>query len=219
MDTTTSDGGATAQPETIEAVTTGYNADQVITTDNNGTPSLEPVTSQSDSAEAAPEAEPQAPAEEAQAPATEESAPADDFDAESYAKKKGITLDDPKKLAKMAADAEKKMHEATAKARELERTTAAQVPLGYTGDPNFDVLAREVNTMRAEKNVQDFFGARPEAREYESKMAELVLERPHLRNDLDALYALAKTDPSREAELKQQGGREEIGRASCRERV
>lgn len=209
MDTTTSDGGPQGQPTTTEAVTTGHNADQVITLDSNGTPSLEPVTSQSASVEAAPAAE-ETPAEEAQAPATEEAAPADDFDAESYAKKKGLPLDDPKKLAKMYADAEKKMHQATEKARELERTAMAQVPLDYTGDPNTDALTQQVNTLLVQNNVRDFFQNNPEAREHESKMAEIVLERPHLKNDLDALYALAKTDPSRESELKQQGGRDAL---------
>lgn len=204
MDTTTPDGGSAVaeQPTTTEAVTDGYNADQVITTDSNGTPELQPVTSIS--AEEAAPAEPQVQAE-AQAPA-ETSVD----DVQEWAKKKGLPLDNPVKLAQMYRDAERKMHEAAAKARELEQATIANAPVDYTGDPTVDSLTQTVNTLLIQNNVRDFFANNPEAREFESKMAEIVTARPHLSNDLDALYALAKTDPSREAELKQQGGREAL---------
>lgn len=119
-------------------------------------------------------------------------------------------MDNPVKLAQMYRDAERKMHEAAAKARELEQATIANAPVDYTGDPTVDSLTQTVNTLLIQNNVRDFFANNPEAREFESKMAEIVTARPHLSNDLDALYALAKTDPSREAELKQQGGREAL---------
>lgn len=206
METTTTDGGPQGQPTTTEAVTTGHNADQVITTDESGTPTMVPVTSQSESVEAAPE--PQK-AEEAQAPAESSPETAPD-DVEEWAKKKGVDLSDPKKLAQMYRDAEKKMHEASAKARELETASLAQAPLNYTGDPNVDSLTQQVNSLLIKNNVNDFFSNNPNAREYESKMAEIVTQRPHLQNDLDALYALAKNDPSRDAEIKQAGGREAL---------
>jgi hypothetical protein len=41
-------------------------------------------------------------------------------------------------------------------------------------------------------------------------MAEIVEKRPHLQNDLDALYALAVNNPNRAAELKRDGGREAL---------
>jgi hypothetical protein len=41
-------------------------------------------------------------------------------------------------------------------------------------------------------------------------MAEIVQSRPHLQNDLDALYALAANSPSRAAELKTEGGRQAL---------
>lgn len=209
MDTTTSDGGAsTAQPtETSEAVTTGHNADQVITTDSNGTPSLEPVTSQAQSAseEAVSEKTTSAPAVEE---TTETQAPADDI--QSWAEKKGLPLDDPVKLAKMYRDAETKMHEATQKAREFETAALETSTVEYTGDPAFDSYAEVVNKMVIKDTVRDFFASTPEAREYESKMAEIVIQRPHLKGDLDALYALARNDPSREAELRSEGGRKAL---------
>lgn len=206
MDTTTTDGGdaQASQPDTSAAVTTDeHNADQVITTDDNGTPTMAPVTSTTseESAEAVSE---DTSTPEAQAPADES--------VEDWAKKKGIDLEkaDPKKLAQMYRDAEKKMHDATVRARELESTAVAQVPVDYTGDPNIDSLAKQVNTLLVKNNVNDFFRDNPEAREFEPKMAEIVLQRPHLQHDLDALYALARNDPSREAQLKQAGGKEAL---------
>lgn len=199
METTTPAGGPQGQPQTTEAVTTGHNDDLVITTDNNGTPTLEPVASQSEGAEAAT-AEPQA--------QTEAQAPVDDV--QEWAAKKGLPLNDPVKLAQMYRDAEKKMHEATEKARELETVTAQVSSIDYTGDPNIDNLTETVNALLVQNSVRDFFNSNPEAREYESKMAEIVMARPHLKGDLDALYALAKNDPSRDAEIKQQGGYEAL---------
>lgn len=207
MDTTTNDGGATAQPQDSTAVTTGHNADQVITTDDNGTPTMTPVneaqvsTSQSEDAEAAVEPQDNVLSETAQAPVD---------DVKIWAEKKGLPLDDPVKLATMYRDAEKKMHQATEKARELEQATVAQLPVEYTGDPNVDSLAQSVNTLLIQNNVRDFFSSNPEAKEFESQMAEIVTQRPHLQNDLDALYALARNDPNREAEIKQQGGRDAL---------
>lgn len=213
MSTTTPEGGAAqaAQPTTPEAVTDGYNADQIITMDDNGTPTMEPVASPSESAEAAPETEAQAPVEVAQAPADEPQGEVEDLD--KFARAKGF---DPAKLSEgerkaleMARNAEKRMHEATSKSRELEQATA-QATIDYTGDPNVDALAQTVNQIVIQNTVRDFFSNNPEARNFESKMAEIVMARPHLKNDLDALYALAKSDPNREAEIEANGGRKAL---------
>lgn len=213
MDTTTTDGGPQGQPQDSAAVTTeGHNADQVITTDSNGTPTMEPVTSQSEEANDEAVAEESVPTEteETQAPADVPSE--DEFT--KFAKAKGfdpaaVTASERKAL-EMAQNAEKRMHEATQKARELETTVTSQAPIDYTGDPNIDSLAQQVNSLLIKNNVNDFFSNTPEAREYESKMAEIVTQRPHLQNDLDALYALARTDPSRESQLRQEGGRQAL---------
>lgn len=215
MDTTTSDGGASkeAQPETTEAVRTeGHNADQLITQDENGTPTMEPVQSEG-AEEAVSETTEVAEGDKPEAQQTEETqAPAEDIN--KFAQAKGF---DPAKLSEgerkaleMARNAEKRMHQATEKAKELETTAVANAPLDYTGNPQVDNLSQAVNTLLIQNNVRDFFSNNPEAREYESKMAEIVIERPHLQNDLDALYALAKTDPSREAELKAAGGKQAL---------
>lgn len=201
MDTTTSDEGAvSAQPtQPTEAVTTEGN-EQVIVTDENGTPSLEPVTSQDD--------QPSAPAvEDATAPETQATG---EDDVESWAKKKGLPLEDPVKLAQMYRDAEKKMHEATAKAREYNAAVMDQPLVDYTGNEVVDQLASQVNQLTIQNKVNSFWETNPEAREFEGKMAEIVIQRPHLQNDLDALYALARNDPTREADLKREGGRQAL---------
>lgn len=201
MDTTTNEGGSQGEQPTTEAVDADKGA-QVIGTDENGTPALEP----SGAEEAAPDETEQV-EEGAQAAADSQ-----EFDVEAYAKKKGIDLEkaDPKTLVKMQYEAEKRMHQATEKARELETTMVNNVPVDYTGDPQQDSLAQAVNTLLIQNNVNSFFQSNPEAREFETTMAEIVQERPHLSNDLDALYALAKNSPSREAELKESGGRQAL---------
>jgi len=136
---------------------------------------------------------------------------AEDFDAEAYAKKKGIDLDkvSQKELVKMQYEAEKRMHEATSKSRELE--TQAIENVGYSGDTD-DELRLSVNQLLVRDRVREFFDRNPDARDHEAKMAELVQERPHLQNDLDALHALAARESlsGKEAELKSQGGREAL---------
>lgn len=208
-DTITSDAGATdvAQPETQEAVTLG----------EAGAPTLRPKTaptssppSQDVNVDEATEAdiETQAPPEQSQP--TEVQADSDDL--ESWAKKKGIDLEtaDPVKLAQMVRESEQRMHEATRQARQLETSMSQNPNLPYTGDENYDSLAAEVNTIKIQTRVENFFRANPEAREYENKMAEIVVDRPWLQNDLEALHALAVNSPDRQAELKKAGGREAL---------
>lgn len=206
MDTTTPVAGDTSvsEPTTpTEAVTTEGN-EQVIVQDENGTPTLAPVTSQDDQPSA--EAVEDAPAEASTAPETQ----ADGDDIKEWAEKKGLPLEDPVKLAKMYRDAERKMHEATEKAREFNTAVMEQPLIDYTGNEVVDQLASQVNQLTIQNKVNSFWDANPEAREFEGKMAEIVVQRPHLQNDLDALYALARNDPSREADLKREGGREAL---------
>lgn len=192
MDTTTSVDGGTDVPEpteTTEAVADDSQATQVV--DDQSTSQANDQIS----AEAGDEAQ----ADEPQAD-----------DVTEWAKKKGLPLDDPVKLANMVRESERKMHEALGKSRELETAATQAQTLDYTGDPNFDQYAATVNQLLVKETVRDFFQENPEAREYESKMAEIVLDRPHLQGDLDALYALARTDPSREAQLIEEGGRKAL---------
>lgn len=185
----------------------GVASDTVVSNDPAAAQPTNPDTGQTQTTEAVTGAEPTSTEQTAVETETIETTQADDI--ESWAKQKGLPLDDPVKLAKMYRDAEKKMHEATAKSRELE--TAAVDNLNYTGD-NEDPLRLSVNQLLIQNKVRDFFDSNPEARDYETEMAKIVQERPHLQNDLDALFALAAKDTlsGKEGQLKAEGGREAL---------
>jgi hypothetical protein len=209
-DTTTSgDNGAAvaAQPDTnTEAVTLGEKGAPILR--SKVAPTSTPQ-SQNDIQEEAPAPGPE-PVEQEQT--TQTAADDDTSDIQAWAKKKGIDLEDadPVKLAQMIRESEKRMHEATAQAKQLEGTIQEQPLLEYTGNEAIDQLALQVNQLTIQNRVTDFFRANPDAREYETKMAEIVQQRPHLQNDLDALFALAVNSPNRAAELKQEGGRDAL---------
>lgn len=184
MDTTTEGSGAEEQPVQAQP--------------------QEPaaVTEEDSTSQEQPE-EAQATEEVQEASAAVEETQADDVKA--WAEKKGLPLDDPVKLAQMYRDAEKKMHEATQPkpaAKPLETIEA-------TGNPQYDQLVGAVNEMRLQQEVNNFFQQNPDAEQYRAHMAEIANNRPWI-NDLDAIYALAKNDPNREASLKAQGGKEAL---------
>lgn len=215
--TPSNEGGvatATVPQENIEAVSLGEAGAPVLR------PKVAPLsTPQSQqqldepTAPAAPNPdEPQAPSQPAEPEQPTQSA---EDDLTDWATKQNIDLDNPtpeqaRQLAKRLRDTQQKMHEATEQARQLESSMTSSADLPYTGDPNYDQLALQVNSITIQNRVADFFRSNPDARDYEQKMAEIVTERPHLKNDLDALYALAVNSPSRTAELKKEGGREAL---------
>jgi hypothetical protein len=208
---TSSENGATdvAQPNTnTGAVTLGEQNAPVLRPKNAP---IAPQQSQSASEDQAVSEPEQTSNEEVQ---TETQADNSNSELKGWLEKKGLAIDydnpNEVKLAEMQRNAEKQMHEATAKARELETTIAQNPNLDYTGNEAYDNLALQVNQLTIQNRVDSFFRTHPEAREHEQKMAEIVQDRPHLQNDLDALYALASNSPSRTAELKSEGGREAL---------
>jgi hypothetical protein len=203
MDTTTPDGGAvTAQPEqTPEAVTTGHNADQVITTDDNGTPDLAPVTS--DAPEATPSATEAAPTEAQAADKT-------DDEIVAWSEKKGLKInpENPNevKLARMQLEAERKMHEA----RQIQSPVQPPEELPLSGeDVNYDAVVERLNRQEQISYVKNWFDANPAANEHKEALREIAEARPWLTN-LDDVYAHFLADPSQQAKLKQDGGREAL---------
>lgn len=207
MDTTTPgdenivDGGSTVQGVPVDSEGRAIESQPEQTTE-----AVVATETQDETPTPAPSTNDQPDAE--QADSGESQADADDI--EDWAKKKGLPLEDPVKLAKMYRDAEKRMHEATAKSKELNQAVMEQPLVEYTGNDYVDQLAAQVNQLTIQNRVETFFSANPEAREYETKMAEIVQQRPHLQQDLDALFALARNDPNREAELKKEGGRQAL---------
>jgi hypothetical protein len=156
-DTTTSGDGAAvaAQPDTTEAVSLGEQGAPVLRPRVAETsPQSQVQTEEAAPAEASAEETQQAP----DAPTTD--AQADDTsDIQAWAAKKGIDLEnaDPVKLAQMIRESEKRMHEATAKARELETGMVESSNLEYTGNEAIDQLAIQVNQMKIQNRVRDFF--------------------------------------------------------------
>lgn len=209
MDTTTTDGGAdNAQPQESVAVMTGYNADQIISTDESGTPALVPVTSQgSDSADAPSEAVSEETPQETQAP--EAAADKTDDEITQWSEKKGLKInpDNPNevKLARMQLEAERKMHEAN----QIKSPINPPELLEETGNPDYDPLVERQNTLELKQYVRDWFDANPELKEHRNELQQIAQERPWLQN-MDDVKAHFIANPSREAQLKKDGGREAL---------
>lgn len=209
MDTTTPDEGAqSAQPDEPAAVLTGHNADQIITTDESGTPTLEPVASEAPAEEAA--AEEEAPAQTEEQP-KEAQAPADDkTDDEivAWSEKKGLTID-PKnpnevKLARMQLEAERKMHAAN----QAPKINPPEL-LETTGDVNYDPIVERQNELELKQYVRDWFDANPGMKEHRAELNQIAVQRPWLQ-DMDDVRAHFLANPSREADIKKQGGKEAL---------
>lgn len=188
MDTTTSDeGGVQPQPQTSEAEAAEVQQDESAS---------QPQDQQDESsADSQSEQTSEGDAQESQAD-----------DIEAWAQKKGLPLDDPKKLAQMYRDAEKKMHQAT-------QTQKTQVqppePLETTGEPNYDQLIERQNQQELRTYVRDWFDANPEMKEHRQELMQIASERPWL-NNLDDVRAHYLADPERLKSLKSEGGREAL---------
>lgn len=119
--------------------------------------------------------EPGGQAEEAQSEPSDE-----DEQLAKFAEAKGLELDsdNAKKAAKMAMNAEKLMHNKANKASELERTmsemsdSSAEQVAEATGQ-NPDYLKR-LQRMEVKDSIRDFWDSNPDARQYESQMAEIA---------------------------------------------
>lgn len=167
-----------------------------------------------------PEVEPKV---EAESNVNEDSSPVESSDSSDstsnedlskWAESKGLNLEDPEsvqKLAKSYREAEKKLHETTQTKSELEKQL---VPPGndyqFMPDGSLDVYS-EVQNVKTQLNLQNFYMENPEARSYDEKMAEIALEKPELglyaknSGDFSVLLALAK-----QGDERQQGGREAL---------
>jgi len=207
MDTTTSDGGvapATQPEETSEAVD---NEDvQVITQDENGTPTTSPVQPEdseesTESAEAVSEGETQ-----------EETQASDRTDEEivAWAEKKGIKVDPENpnelKLARNNLEAERKMHEAN----QVKSPVQPPEELELTGtDTNYDEVAERLNKQEQLIYVRNWFDANPDAKDHRTELQQIAQARPWL-SDMDDVYAHFLANPKREQEIKRAGGKEAL---------
>lgn len=202
--TTTSDGGATAQPQTDEAVQENLDGnEQVITTDENGAPALAPLSSQ------APPSADEAVNEESTPPEAQADYATDktDDDMVAWSEKKGIKInpDNPNevKLARMQLDAERKMHQAN------QRPIAPPEEIPVTGDASIDQVVERQNQTELKLYVRDWFEANPDMKEHRAEFQEIANRYPDLQN-MDHIKAHFLADPNRAESLKAEGGKQAL---------
>lgn len=121
----------------------------------------------------------------------------------NFAKAQGIEdvnelSDRERQLLKVAHDNHVGFRQKQNKDSELQKSVEeqaeqqAEVEAQATG---YDVeLLKTVRGLEVKNTVRDFFDANPGAKELEQDMVEVIAQRPHLANDLDAVYALASKD-------------------------
>lgn len=207
MDTTTPDGGATAQPEQTSAAVSTEDQGIPIVTDENGTPSLAD-TSQPSASEASEAVSESAPAEPVETQAEEQVAAADksDEDIVAWSEKKGLSInpENPNevKLARMQLEAERKMHEA----RQIPSPEPPEVlPVSEDTDPAIQQVIDIQNETNLKLYVRDWFDAHPDAKENREQLQQIAEQRPWLSN-LDDVYAHFLADPNYQAKVRQEAG-------------
>lgn len=166
-------------------------------------------------------------------------APAADDNAE-WLQNKGIDPTDPNAIAKMAEmvrNAEKRMHEATAKQSKLNEALAQPIApqdqLIESTDPVVSTLQARIDAIELERNVTNFFNGdgnaelAAERKALEPSMTQVIVDNPAIgqmvKNGLmtyDQLAALAKgSDPAYGTKLKQDGGREALEQVATRQQA
>jgi hypothetical protein len=159
--------------------------------------------------------------------------------------KKGIDPDSPEAISKLAEqyrNAEKLMHQSTAKASELEKAlTNGDAPeADYSGVPRevlenpfvktlmerLDDIEGKQTVLTLEQKVGNFFAANPDARPLEGKMTELVTTRPELNQlvrqgylSLEDLHAIAASTPEALDQAKKEGGREALQQVASKQQA
>lgn len=123
-----------------------------------------------------------------------EAVPSEDNELFTWAEKKGLKTDDPVALLKMVRESEKKMHETSQEAKQLRETFNT---LGE--EQGLDDTSLLVNRL----TVTDFYLNNPDARQYDDAMAQIVIERPYLANDLDTVYKLARFESAEQQRVAQ----------------
>ena len=150
-------------------------------------------------------------------PSTQTEVSSEDEQLAKFAEAKGLELDsdNAKKAAKMAMNAEKLMHDKTQRASELERTmsdmsdTSAEQVAEATGQ-NPEVLKR-LQRMEVKDSIREFWDSNPNARQFESEMAEIATTAGLYGSPeaiLKASYAIAVSNNT--DALKSQGKQEAL---------
>lgn len=149
--------------------------------------------------------------------------PKGDFDASKWAEAKGLDLNNPEDVAKMArsySEAEKKMHQSSQQASELKGVIDEEV--AKIGVPEDDVLAlqQRMQVIEAEREVENFYSQNPDARQYDADMARIAREKGI--GDIEALYAMAKVQNLQnggEEQLKNEGKKQGLQDLALKQKV
>lgn len=148
-------------------------------------------------------------------------------DLSKWASAKGLEInaDNPNevKLAQMQREAERKMHETTSQASELRNAVNREIEVEAAGLVGDEAVMAEIQQLKINQQINDFYSQNPDARKYDQAMAQLVNENPQLAaGGLEALYAVAKTREMQaggEQQLKQQGGQEALKELASKQKV
>lgn len=118
-----------------------------------------------------------------------------------WLKSKGVDPTSPdsiSKVAKMYRDAEKHMHEATQSKNQLNDQAVATI----NPDDYESPLWAEVQQLKTQQTVRDFYDAHPEAKEMDAELASVVQAKPYLAQDLEAAYAVVRASKT-DAQIKE----------------
>lgn len=130
---------------------------------------------------------------------------------QEWATKKGLDPNDTNAILKSYREAEKKLHEISGKASQLQK----QVKSSDAFTDNESVIQ--------EARVLNFYASNPDARAYDLQMGQIVEKfeqsdpvfAEHLLRNLDTLYAMAKVEASsEEIQLARQEGKNEAIKAT-----
>jgi hypothetical protein len=107
----------------------------------------------------------------------------DEAEVRDWAAKKNLPLDDPIKMAKMYRDAEKALGKKGQREGQLKSAVSTANESSNTED--YQALKNEVEAL-------SFYVNHPDAKQYEGIMVDILVEKPYLASDLDAVLDIAK---------------------------
>lgn len=189
-----------------ETTTTDAPVEQGGDVTNDNTPQPE----QTEQAEAVTTTEPTQESTKTEEP-TEETQ--EDNSTKKWLENKGIDLNSPEaieKVAEMARNAEKAMHQKAGEKSKLEKAldegiTQEAEATGFSDEDRLDLVR-----IKTKLSVREFFDSKPDAREHEQAMIEQLQQKPHLAGDLESLYALAVVNSGSLDNIKSQGKQEAL---------
>lgn len=176
----------------------------------------------SDSTDATAESEPNASEPDEDTSVTEVSSETTsnwDDDVREWAEKKGLDLDNPQdvsKALKSYREAEKTLHKTSQEKSTLEKRISSGEFTAPVDDSEAASLRSEIAQIKLENQVNTFWAQNPEAKEFEPAMVEILQDRPHLANDIEALYALARVNSGTD---KVSGGREALEKLASKQKA